>query len=303
LEAATNRVTQCNRCLAKEKKRAQGTQIRTCSKNIQLAEIQLQRDPTNEEVRNILFDSQSKLAEVFQDLVERNRHLSASNWLRYEDTCSKTFFDFHRVGKKRTLLRELEIEGGTVTGQNDLTQYITENYMRLYSSDAHTLGTEEEQARCWTRVLTKVTRDTNENLTRNLTLNEIHKAISTLPKGKAPRHDDLPIEFFHECAEEITPTLFQAFTSMLNTGRTSASINKGLITLIPKAGDQTKLSNWRPITLLGSTYKVLAKVLAEKIQTALNHIIRPNQTGFVEGKSIIDNTFMAPRSHGVGKRK
>jgi mannosylglycoprotein endo-beta-mannosidase len=136
-------------------------------------------------------------------------------------------------------------------------------------------------------------RDSNENLTRNLTLGEIHKAINALPKGKAPGHDGLPMEFFHECAEEIAPTFLQAFTSMLNTGRISTSINKGLITLIPKIGDRAKLSNWRPITLLGSTYKVLAKVLAGRIETALTHIIRPNQTGFVEGRSIIDNTYMA----------
>ncbi len=162
LEAATDRVTQCNRHLAKEKKRAQGTQIKTCSKKIQLVEIQLQRDPTNEEVKDILSDSQSKLVEVFQDSVEHNRHLSTSNWLRYGDTFSKTFFDFHRVGKKRTLLRKLEIEGGTITGQNDLIQYITEYYTRLYSLDAHTPCTEEEQARCWTSVLAKVTRDSNQ---------------------------------------------------------------------------------------------------------------------------------------------
>jgi hypothetical protein len=101
------------------------------------------------------------------------------------------------------------------------------------------------------------------------------------------------MEFFHECAEETVPILLKAFTAMLCTGRASASINKGLITLIPKAGDRTKLSNWRPITLLGSTYKVLAKILAGRVKVALTHIIRPNQTGFVEGRNIIDNTFLA----------
>jgi hypothetical protein len=100
------------------------------------------------------------------------------------------------------------------------------------------------------------------------------------------------MEFFHECAEETAPVLLQAFTAMLGNGRASAEINR-VITLIPKSGDKAKLSNWRPITLLGSTYKVLAKVLAERIKAALTHIIRPNQTGFVEGRSIINNTFMA----------
>jgi hypothetical protein len=66
--------------------------------------MQLQRDLSNEVVRDILSDSQGKLAEVFQDLVERNRHFFSSNWLRYGDTCFKAFFYFHRIGKKKTLL-------------------------------------------------------------------------------------------------------------------------------------------------------------------------------------------------------
>jgi len=190
-------------------------------------------------------------------------------------------------------LRELETEGGTVSGQNDLTQYITEFYTRLYSSDANTPGTEEAKQRCWTSVPTKVLGEINETLTRQLTLNEILTAIKALPKGKAPGNDGLPMEFFHECAEETAPVLLQAFTAMLGNERALAEINKGVITLIPKSKDRAKLSNWRPITLLGSTYKVLAKVLAGRIKAALTHIIRPNQTDFMEGRSIIDNTFMA----------
>jgi mannosylglycoprotein endo-beta-mannosidase len=101
------------------------------------------------------------------------------------------------------------------------------------------------------------------------------------------------MEFYQEYADEVAPTLFRAFTAMFNAGTTSAYINKGLITLIPKIGDRAILSNWRPITLLGSTYKILAKTLAGRIQLTLTHIIRPNQTGFVEGRSILDNVFMA----------
>jgi hypothetical protein len=188
-------------------------------------------------VRNILSDLQGKLAEVFQSSVERNRHLSSSNWLRYGDTCSKAFFDFHRIGKKKTLLQELEIETGTITGQNDLSQYITKFYTCLYSSDAHVLGTAEARTECWTSVPVKVTHNTNASLTRDLTVRDILEAIKALPKGKAPGHDGVLMEFFHEYAEEVAPTLLQAFMAMLNSGATLASINKGLITLIPKTGD------------------------------------------------------------------
>ncbi len=230
---------------------------------------------------------------MFQNSVERNRHLSASNWLRYGDTCSNTFFDFHRAGNKKTLLRELVTEGSIVTGQNDLTQHITKFYAKLYSSSASTTGTKEAKQRCWTSIPSKVSGECNVALTKKLSLEEIHTAINALPKGKAPGEDGLPMEFFHACAEETAPILLQAFSAMLNSGSASASINKGLITLIPKAGDRAKIGNWRPITLLGSTYKVLAKVLAGRVKAVLPQVIRPNQTGFVEGRSIIDNTFMA----------
>jgi len=109
------------------------------------------------------------------------------------------------------------------------------------------------------------------------------------------------MEFYHEYEDEVAPTLLRAFTAMLNAGTTSAYINKGLITLIPKIGDRAKLSNWRPITLLGNTYKILAKTLAGRIHSALTHIIRPNQTGFVEGRSILDNVFMAQEALGWAK--
>jgi hypothetical protein len=74
-------------------------------------------------------------------MVARIRHTSAINWLRYGDTCSKTFFDFHHIGKKKALLRELVTESGPIMGQQDLSHYITEYYSHLYSSEALALDT------------------------------------------------------------------------------------------------------------------------------------------------------------------
>jgi hypothetical protein len=88
-----------------------------------------------------------------------------------------------------------------------------------------------------------VTGDTNASLTNSLSLEEVERAIRALPKGKAPGHDGIPMEFFHECEQELAPDLFQAFTTLLNKGETSAFINKGITTLIPKFGDHARLNN------------------------------------------------------------
>jgi len=81
----------------------------------------------------------------------------------------------------------------------------------------------------------KVTQGTNGSLIRDLTIRDIIDAIKVLPKGKAPGHDGIPMEFYHKYADEVAPTLLRAFTSMLNVGATSASINKGLITSYPRS--------------------------------------------------------------------
>jgi hypothetical protein len=160
--------------------------------------------------------------------------------------------------------------------QKDLSEYITDFYAHLYSSKVHAPGTAEAQAECWSSVPTKVTKD---SLTRDLTIKDVTEAIKALPVEKAPGHDEIPMEFYHELVDEVASTLLRTFTTMLNVGTTLAYINKGLITLIPKFGDWARLGNWRPITLLGNTYKILAKVFTKRIQSALTHIIRPNQTG------------------------
>jgi hypothetical protein len=68
----------------------------------------------------------------------------------------------------------------------------------------------------------------NVDMTKDLTLKEVVGAITALPKGKAPAHNGLPIEFYKEYVEEVAPTLLLAFKAMLIQGRTFDHINNGI---------------------------------------------------------------------------
>jgi len=293
LEATTRRVLICNGRLAREKRRAKGARIRELQHKIRLAKIQLQSNPEDEPVRDILSVAQGHLTDSLQKQVVRNHQLSAATWFRYDDTCSKRFFDFHRIGRKRTLLKELSTKDGEVTSQEDLAHYVRSFYMHLYTLEANAPGTHEAQEVYWASTPTRVSNETNKELTQELTLKEIQEAILAMPKDKAPRCDSISTKFFQEFMSEVSPTVLQAFLAMLRNGETSELINKKLIILIPKSGDHARIGNWCPITLLGSLYKILAKTLARRLQTFLPSIIRPNQTGFIEGRCILNNTFLA----------
>jgi hypothetical protein len=155
----------------------------------------------------------------------------------------KCFFDFHRIGRKRTLLKELTIEEGEITGQEDMAHYIRSFYTHLYTSETNAPDTSEAREDCWANTPTRVSNETNTELIQELTLKEVQDAISAMPKDKAPGCDSIPTEFFQEFINETSPTLLQALSTMLRNGETSELINKGFITLIPKSGDHAKIGN------------------------------------------------------------
>lgn len=72
-------------------------------------------------------------------------------------------------------------------------------------------------------------------------------------------------------------------------GSLGSSINKGTIKLIPKDGDKALIKNWRPITLLNVSYKIMAKMLAMRLEKILPRFICSTQTGFIKGRYILEN--------------
>ena len=70
------------------------------------------------------------------------------------------------------------------------------------------------------------------------------------------------------------------------------SFGAGLIFLIPKGeGVLDDIRKWRPITILNTVYKILAKAISLRIQPLLGELIHHTQTGFVKERSILDNIF------------
>ena len=75
--------------------------------------------------------------------------------------------------------------------------------------------------------------------------------------------------------------MIKTFKEYLDTTKLSDQQKMGVITCLPKQGkDRRHMKNWRPITLLNSTYKIFSGLLANRIKTTLNSIIHNDQKGF-----------------------
>ena len=85
----------------------------------------------------------------------------------------------------------------------------------------------------------------------------------------------------------VVRSLNEAF----NCGNFIITQTQGLITCIPQ-GDKSKLliQNWRPVTLLNTIYKIASGVIANRLKTFVDKLIHNNQTGFMKGRYIGENT-------------
>ena len=105
-----------------------------------------------------------------------------------------------------------------------------------------------------------------------------------MQKNKTPVSDGISVEFYQVFWPQVKTLVVEALNECYSTGIMSDTQKKGLITLLFKKGDAHDLKNWRPITLLNYDYKIMAAVLAARVQKVIGEIVHENQTGYIKGR-------------------
>jgi exonuclease III len=126
----------------------------------------------------------------------------------------------------------------------------------------------------------------------DITTVEVKKALKHSKPGKAPGLDGIPVELYRRCSDIITPLLARLYTAIARAQQLPAGFLDGVISTIHKAGDHAQLGNYRPITLLSTDYRILAKVLAYRLRQVQAKIIAPEQTAFIPGRLIGENVML-----------
>ena len=119
-------------------------------------------------------------------------------------------------------------------------------------------------------------------------------ALRQCPPGRAPGLDGLAYEVYSTFADTLMPILAEACNEAFSLGDDAflpPSQREGVITLLHKGGDKPvdQLSSFRPITLLNTDYKLLARVLVQRLTPLVDAVTDPTQTAFVPGRWIGDN--------------
>ena len=138
-----------------------------------------------------------------------------------------------------------------------------------------------------------VTWEMNAKLTAPYTGEEVQYAIKEMAPLKAPGLDGMPPLFYQTYWSDMGMDISQVVLSCLNSGSILKSINHTFIALIPKVKNPKKVSEFRLISLCNVIYKIVSKVIANRLKPLLNNIISKTQSAFIVERLITDNILIA----------
>ena len=122
-------------------------------------------------------------------------------------------------------------------------------------------------------------------------IEEVGNALCCLNEDSSPGIDGLPVNWYKVFYNKIKNPLFNSLKFSIENESLGISTRRSILSLLHKGNDLPKddISNWRPISLTNTDYKIFSKCLAIRLQKVLGNIINLNQSGFVKGRSMSDH--------------
>ena len=145
---------------------------------------------------------------------------------------------------------------------------------------------------CLNAVECMVTDDMQEFLSTEFTAEEVKVALFQMGPTKSPGLDGMNALFYQKFWHVVGESIVIAVLDFLNNGNMLPNINHTNIVLIPKVKNPKRMSEFRPRSLCNVIYKIISKVLANRLKQILPQIISPSKSAFVPGRLITDNVLV-----------
>ncbi|CAA7037615.1 unnamed protein product [Microthlaspi erraticum] len=261
-----------------------------------LAEAQDDDTRTQDELSAIT----NKLKEAHRDEEEYWKQKSRNMWLKDGDLNTKFF---HASTKQRRAINRivgLHNEANVwVAGEKEIETVAVNYFDSLFTSNLPVDFTGVLE-----NVSERITITENEVLTRRATEAEVREALFMMHPEKAPGPDGITALFFQRSWHIVKEDVLTMVNDFLTSGSFDERLNMTNICLIPKTSRPTRMTELRPISLCNVGYKIISKVLCQRLKVLLPRLISETQSAFVPGRLISDNILIVQEMfHGLRTNK
>lgn len=214
---------------------------------------------------------------------------SGINSLTAGDGNSMFFHLSTRRRRQRNRISRLKNQHGVwLKERKEIKQEIMGYFQNLFTTDG---------PRCWDESLACVdpivTDEMNEALLQPVSVDEIKSAAFQLGALKSSGPDGFPGLFYQHFWEIINGVIQKVASTFYENGSILKEMNMTRVTLIPKVRNPENITQFRPISCCNFSYKILSKILANRLKTIIPDIISPAQCAFVPQRQIQDNILIA----------
>jgi hypothetical protein len=191
-----------------------------------------------------------------------NWQQSRLKWLKEGDANSKYFHSMLATRRRGNAISSVQVDGVTLEGVHPVRQAVFSHFATHFKARAVTRpGVENLRFR-------RLSVVEGSGLTRPFSESEVKDAVWDCDSFKSLGPDGVNFGFIKDFWEEMKGDVMRFISEFHRNGKLTKGLNSTFIALIPKVDSPQRLNDFRPISLVGNLYKILAKLLQ---QTADGH--------------------------------
>ncbi|KAK5837395.1 hypothetical protein PVK06_013205 [Gossypium arboreum] len=225
------------------------------------------------------------------------RQNSRMTWLKEWDVNNAFFHRAVKIKAKRKMVLSLKIGNRNIKDPKEMKEGLV-NYFKNY------FGCSVRRWKMGVDLKFKlISEESARKLEAPFLMEEINEAVWSCDESKAPGLDGFNLCFYRKCLEIVKHDLLGLMPDFFTFGKLEKSINSSFITLIPKVENLTGISEFRPICLVSSLYKIVSKVLSRRLREVVGEVVSETQCAFIKGRQIFGGILIANELiHSVMKR-
>lgn len=215
------------------------------------------------------------------------------HWLSVGDQNNKYFHQSVEIRKMQNSIREIVTPAGEVLTTKEDIKSEAERFFKdfLTFKPADYQGMHVEPLR---QLLQYRCSEQDQNiLTQEVSPEEIQKVLFQMPNNKSPGPDGFTSEFFKKSWTIVGKDFIVAVQSFFTKGFLPKGLNTTILALIPKKDIAKEMKDYRPISCCNVIYKVISKILANRLKSLLPKFIATNQSAYVKDRLLMENVLLA----------